>query len=87
MAHHRLLDDLGLSGAAGPDGDAFDDISYEGDLFTFMDIETISSSGPSDRDRDCGAETSSPLCPSTATTTSSTVRLYDDPAAAASENV
>ena len=63
MAHHRLLDDLGLSGAAGPDGEAFDDISSEDDFFTFIDIETISSSGPSDRDRDCGAETSSPLCP------------------------
>ncbi|KAG0551224.1 hypothetical protein BDA96_01G405100 [Sorghum bicolor] len=72
-AHHRrarsevafrLPDDLGLGGGGGPDGDAFDEIGSEDDLFsTFMDIEKISSSGPSDRDRDRAAETSSPPRP------------------------
>jgi hypothetical protein len=72
-AHHRrarsevafrLPDDLGLGGGAGPDGDGFDEIGSEDDLFsTFMDIEKISSSGPSDRDRDRAAETSSPPRP------------------------
>ncbi|XP_066320718.1 transcription factor RF2b-like [Miscanthus floridulus] len=58
----RLPDDLGLGG--GPDGDAFDEIGSEDDLFsTFMDIEKISSSGPSNRDRDGAAETSSPQRP------------------------
>ena len=59
----RLPDDLGLGGSSGgPDGDAFDEIGSEDDLFsTFMDIEKISSSGPSDRDR--AAETSSPPRP------------------------
>ena len=57
----RLPDDLGLSGGGGPDGDAFDEIGSEDDLFsTFMDIEKISSSGPSNRDCDRAAETSSP---------------------------
>jgi hypothetical protein len=70
-AHHRrarsevafrLPDDLGLGGGGGPDGDAFDEIGSEDDLFsTFMDIEKISSSGPADRDR--AAETSSPPRP------------------------
>ncbi|PWZ05141.1 Transcription factor RF2b [Zea mays] len=70
-AHHRrarsevafrLPDDLGIGGGGGPDGDTFDDIGSEDDLFsTFMDIEKISSSGPSDRDR--AAETSSPPRP------------------------
>ena len=69
-AHHRrarsevafrLPDDLGLGGGGGPDGDAFDEIGSEDDLFsTFMDIEKISSSGPSNRDCDRAAETSSP---------------------------
>ncbi|NP_001359330.1 Transcription factor RF2b [Zea mays] len=68
-AHHRrarsevafrLPDDLGLGGGAGPDGDAFDEIGSEDDLFsTFMDIEKISTSGPSDR----AAENSSPPRP------------------------
>jgi len=59
----RLPDGLGLGGGGGgPDGDAFDEIGSEDDLFsTFMDIEKISSSGPSDRDR--AAETSSPPRP------------------------
>ncbi|XP_066320207.1 bZIP transcription factor 18-like [Miscanthus floridulus] len=56
-----LPDDLGLG---GPDGDAFDEIGSEDDLFsTFMDIEKISSSGPSNRDRDRAAKTSSLLRP------------------------
>ena len=61
----RLPDDLGLGGSGGgPDGDAFDEIGSEDDLFsTFMDIEKISSSGPSNRDRDGAAETSSPQRP------------------------
>ncbi|XP_066341216.1 transcription factor RF2b-like [Miscanthus floridulus] len=62
----RLPDDLGLGsgGGGGPDGDAFDEIGSEDDLFsTFMDIEKISSSGPSNRDRDRAAETSSPPRP------------------------
>jgi hypothetical protein len=72
-AHHRrarsevafrLPDDLGLGGGGGPEGDGFDEIGSEDDLFsTFMDIEKISSSGPSDRDRDRAAETSSPPRP------------------------
>ncbi|CAL4939259.1 unnamed protein product [Urochloa decumbens] len=72
-AHHRrarsevafrLPDDLGLGGGGGPDGDGFDEIGSEDDLFsTFMDIEKISTSGPSDRDRDRAAETSSPPRP------------------------
>ncbi|CAD6343465.1 unnamed protein product [Miscanthus lutarioriparius] len=42
----------------------FDEIGSEDDLFsTFMDIKKISSSGPSNRDRDRTAETSSPPCP------------------------
>jgi len=58
----RLPDGLGLGGGGGgPDGDAFDEIGSEDDLFsTFMDIEKISSSGPSNRDCDRAAETSSP---------------------------
>jgi len=63
-AHHRLLDDLGLKGGAGPYSDTFNKISFEHDLFsTFMGIETISSSGPSDHDRDRATKTSSPLHP------------------------
>ncbi|KAL6649879.1 hypothetical protein ACP70R_014103 [Stipagrostis hirtigluma subsp. patula] len=74
-AHHRrarsevafrLPDDLGLAG--GGDGDGFDEIGSEDDLFsTFMDIEKISSSsGPAagtGSDRDRAAETSSPPRP------------------------
>ncbi|XP_062215671.1 transcription factor RF2b-like [Phragmites australis] len=69
-AHHRrarsevafrLPDDLG----GGGDGDGFDEIGSEDDLFsTFMDIEKISSSGPAaGSDRDRAAETSSPPRP------------------------
>ncbi|XP_066354474.1 transcription factor RF2b-like [Miscanthus floridulus] len=61
----RLPDNLGLGGGGGgSDGDAFDEIGSKDDLFsTFMDIEKILSSGPSNRDRDRTAETSSPLRP------------------------
>ncbi|KAL6902038.1 hypothetical protein ACP4OV_004914 [Aristida adscensionis] len=75
-AHHRrarsevafrLPDDLGLAGAG--DGDGFDEIGSEDDLFsTFMDIEKISSAGPAaaagaGSDRDRAAESSSPPRP------------------------
>jgi hypothetical protein len=67
-AHHRrarsevafrLPDDLGLGGGAGPDGDGFDEIGSEDDLFsTFMDMDKIAGA-----DRDRAAETSSPPRP------------------------
>ncbi|XP_062211178.1 transcription factor RF2b-like [Phragmites australis] len=71
-AHHRrarsevafrLPDDLGLGG--GGDGDGFDEIGSEDDLFsTFMDIEKISSADPAaGSDRDRAAQTSSPPRP------------------------